>query len=402
MNIDNQNSFPDNDPTEKRQRFLPNNRYFTISIYAMVVFTLGLLIVRVVMTPFAVTNGIQRIFAVLMPFLIGVLIAMILNPIINRLYTIMTVKFKWKNQRVCHITAGIISYGFVIGLILLCIIFIVPQIFTSISELVNSLPKLYQMTYQFFNTLQTRFPNLDVSSLQKMVNDALPNMISQIRSFASDIVPALYTASVSIVMLVANTFIAIIVSVYILADKQGLKKIFKIILYSFMPKKYIAPAVHVLRECNSIFTSFIVSKAVDSLIIGLLCFLFMTIFRMEYALLISVIVGITNMIPYFGPFIGAVPGVLVLLISNPLSSLGFLVLIFVLQQFDGLFLGPKLMGDSVGMKPLAIIISITIGGKIAGVLGMFLSVPIGAIIGYLLNLLIDHQLKKRNLTRDSF
>ena len=143
-----------------------------------------------------------------------------------------------------------------------------------------------------------------------------------------------------------------------------------------------------------------VSKALDSLIIGCLCFILMTIFDLDYAVLISIVVGITNMIPYFGPFIGAIPGFLILLIVNPWKSLGFLVMILILQQFDGLYLGPKLMGSSVGMKPLWIIVSITLGGKIAGVLGMFLSVPLGAILVYLFNLLIDRVLSKKNIDRD--
>ena len=385
--------------SDKRQKFLPNNRYFTICIYAVTVILLGALIVRVVMTPFAVTNGIKRVLNVLMPFLMGILIAMIMNPIINRLCLIMEQFFKIKNKRVCRVLASVLSYVMVLGLILICIIFIVPQVFSSITELVNSLPKIYRITTNFFNNLQQHFPNTDMSDIQKTVNDILPNLISTIRNFASDIVPAIYSASVSIVQWVLNAIIALIVSIYILGDKKSLKKLIKIILYSVVPEDYIPGSIQILRECNNIFTNFMVSKALDSLIIGCLCFIFMTIFGLDYAVLISIVVGITNMIPYFGPFIGAIPGFLILLIVNPWKSLGFLILIFILQQFDGLYLGPKLMGSSVGMKPLWIIVFITLGGKIAGVLGMFLSVPLGAILVYLLTLIIDRVLGKKNIDR---
>ena len=397
----NRNVSPD-DPSklDKRQRFLPNNRYFTICIYAVTVILLGALIIRVVMTPFAVTNGIKRVLNVLMPFLMGVLIAMIMNPIINRFCFLMEKYLKIKKKKVCRILASILAYVLVLGLILICIIFIVPQVFSSITELVNSLPKMYRLTTDFFNNLQQHFPNTDMSDIQKAVNDALPNLISTIRNFASDIVPAIYTASVSIVQWVLNAIVALIVSIYKLGDKKGLKKLIKVILYSFVPENYINGSIQVLRECNNIFTNFMVSKALDSLIIGCLCFILMTIFDLDYAVLISIVVGITNMIPYFGPFIGAIPGFLILLIVNPWKSLGFLIMILILQQFDGLYLGPKLMGSSVGMKPLWIIISITLGGKIAGVLGMFLSVPIGAILVYLFNLLIDRVLSKKNIDRD--
>lgn len=398
----NRNFSPDDSSkSDKRQKFLPNNRYFTICIYAVTVILLGALIVRVVMTPFAVTNGIKRVLNVLMPFLVGVLIAMIMNPIINQLFRLMTRYFKIRNKKVCRILASVLAYVMVLGLILICIVYIVPQVFSSLSELVNSLPKIYRLTTNFFNNLQQHFPNVDMSDIQKAVNDILPNIISSIRSFASDIVPALYTASVSIVQWVLNALIAVIVSIYILGDKKNLKRLIKIILYSFVPENYIPGSIGILRECNNIFTNFIVSKALDSLIIGCLCFIFMTIFDLDYAILISMVVGITNMIPYFGPFIGAVPGFFILLIVSPWKSLGFVILILVLQQFDGLYLGPKLMGNSVGMKPLWIIVSITLGGKIAGVLGMFLSVPLGAILVYLFNLLTDRLLAKRNIDRNS-
>ena len=385
--------------SDKRQRFLPNNRYFTICIYAVTVILLGALIVRVVMTPFAVTNGIKRVLNVLMPFLMGILIAMIMNPIINWISQIMEQFLKLKKKKVRIILASVLAYMLVLGLILICIIFIVPQVFSSISELVNSLPKMYRLTTDFFNNLQQHFPNTDMSDIQKTVNDMLPSLITTIRNFSTDIVPAIYSASVSIVQWLLNAIVAVIVSIYILGDKKNLKKLIKIILYSFVPEEYISGSIQILRECNNIFTNFMVSKALDSLIIGCLCFIFMTIFDLDYSVLISMVVGITNMIPYFGPFIGAIPGFLILLIVNPWKSLGFLVLILILQQFDGLYLGPKLMGSSVGMKPLWIIVSITLGGKIAGVLGMFLSVPIGAILVYLATLLIDRILLKKNIDR---
>ena len=213
--------------SDKRQRFLPNNRYFTICIYAVTVILLGALIVRVVMTPFAVTNGIKRVLNVLMPFLMGILIAMIMNPIINWISQIMEQFLKLKKKKVRIILASVLAYMLVLGLILICIIFIVPQVFTSITELVNSLPKMYRLTTNFFNNLQQHFPNTDMSEIQKAVNDMLPNLISTIRKFASDIVPAIYSASVSIVQWILNAIVALIVSIYILGDKKSLKKLIK-------------------------------------------------------------------------------------------------------------------------------------------------------------------------------
>ncbi len=155
------------------------------------------------------------------------------------------------------------------------------------------------------------------------------------------------------------------------------------------------------RTCNAIFSGFISGKTVDSFIIGVLCFLLMSILQLPYALLISLIVGVTNMIPYFGPFIGAVPGALIILLISPWKMIVYLIMILVLQQFDGLYLGPKILGDSTGLRPIWIIFAITIGGALMGFVGMFLGVPCVAVISYLTGEWIDRRLEKRGIDSES-
>jgi predicted PurR-regulated permease PerM len=164
-----------------------------------------------------------------------------------------------------------------------------------------------------------------------------------------------------------------------------------------MPKKTADTTRKVLRESASIFSSFIIGKVVDSLIIGIICFICMTIFRFPYALLISVAVGVTNIIPYFGPYIGGVIGGIIILIVNPVKVIFFAIMILVIQQFDGLYLGPKILGEKTGLRPLWVIFSIIVGGKLFGVIGMFLGVPCVAVISYILNLIIEYLLKKKNI-----
>ena len=153
-----------------------------------------------------------------------------------------------------------------------------------------------------------------------------------------------------------------------------------------------------IRECNHIFNGFLFGKMIDSLIIGILCFIIMNVLHLPYSLLMSLIVGITNMIPYFGPIIGAIPGVLMYLFIDPKLSLIFAIMILVLQQFDGLYLGPKILGDQTGIKPLWVIFGITVGGAYFGVIGMFLGVPTVAVITYLSNLFLNKKLKKKNIS----
>ena len=136
---------------------------------------------------------------------------------------------------------------------------------------------------------------------------------------------------------------------------------------------------------------------IDSLIIGVLCWIAMTVLNIPYALVISVIVGITNMIPYFGPFIGAIPGVVLLIIVDIKFAVIFGILIFILQQFDGLYLGPKILGESTGLRPIWIIFAITVGGWLAGVVGMFLGVPVVAVISFLIDRSLKLRIKKKNI-----
>ncbi|MDY3774036.1 MAG: AI-2E family transporter, partial [Eubacterium sp.] len=150
-------------------------------------------------------------------------------------------------------------------------------------------------------------------------------------------------------------------------------------------------------QCNHIFNGFLYGKSVDSLIIGILSLIAMSIMGLPYALLLSVIVGVTNMIPYFGPFMGAIPGVIIYLVIEPKYVIIYVIMILVLQQFDGLYLGPKILGDLTGIKPLWVIFGITVGGAYFGVLGMFLGVPVVAVIMHIINVIMETKMKKRML-----
>jgi predicted PurR-regulated permease PerM len=169
-------------------------------------------------------------------------------------------------------------------------------------------------------------------------------------------------------------------------------------MYALMPAKTVNLIKEVLKESANIFIGFILGKALDSLIIGIICFVLMMIFQFPYAVLISVIVGITNMIPYFGPYFGGAIGFLFVLINSPIKALFFVLLILVIQQFDGLYLGPKILGNSTGLSPLWVIFAITVGGSLFGVLGMFLGVPCVAVISYILNRIISHLLNKKHVS----
>ena len=174
---------------------------------------------------------------------------------------------------------------------------------------------------------------------------------------------------------------------------QGATKICYCLMKPEKCKSFIANA----KECFRIFTGFIIGKSIDSLIIGIMTFFFLKLLNLPYALLVAVIVGVTNMIPFFGPFIGAIPCGILYLCIDPIYTLIFAIMIFIIQQFDGWILGPMILGDSTGIRPIWVIFGITVGGAYFGFAGMFLGVPFTAVIVYLVNKAVDKKLAKKKI-----
>ena len=225
----------------------------------------------------------------------------------------------------------------------------------------------------------------------------LPKLFELTNNLLTNIVPMLYEASMSFAKGLFNLFIAFIVSIYMTIDKFILKYAGKRIVLAIFNENFSYRVLRTLKDCHNIFSGFIIGKSIDSLIIGLLAFVAMTILKLPYTVLISVIIGITNMIPYFGPIIGAVPGAFILFIVSPMKCLIFIIMVFVLQQFDGLILGPKILGESTGVRPLLILFSITVGGAYFGPLGMFLGVPFFATVQFLIKNWVDYRLYKKKI-----
>lgn len=393
---------PEPTPPGKSQKFIKNNQYFTICIYGVVMVLLSAIIFKCIIDIDKTKAWLRQILNMLSPFIFGALLAYVLNPMVHVFYRAIDNIAKRTNLRIKHglhtILAILITYLIVFGFIVLTLLFVFPEITKNLVDFVNYLPTAYNTLLDLLARLQEQFPNIDIQSMTQPMSDAIPDLITSLRDFATNMVPALYTLSMSIAGWIVNFLISVIVSVYMLYDKRRLMRACWKIIYAFLPLKHIPACQEILSECNRLFSSFVVGKFIDSTIIGILCFILMTILRLDYVPLISIIVGVTNMIPYFGPFIGAVPGILIMLFINPVHALVFGIMILCLQQFDGLILGPKILGDSTGMKPLWIIFAITVGGQLAGVIGMFLGVPVVAIISYLFDLYLAHRLRKKQIS----
>jgi predicted PurR-regulated permease PerM len=384
-----------------KNRFLPDSKYYTILVYSLLFVFCSILIYKFVGNFNGTLSLIGKIISLISPFIVGAFIAFILYPLVKFLYhKVFMDKFHVKSCKAAKYLSITFAYLFAIGIITILIVFIAPQIYDSLSEITEQLPIWYNNAVAFVHTFEnnhTDWTFIDYDMINTKLESAFPLIMDYLSKIMTNLLPLIFNTSMLIVKGIINFIISIMVSVYMISDHKNLFYHTKRMIYALLPKSAADTTRKIIRESSHIFSSFIFGKALDSLIIGIICFICMLILRLPYAVLISVIVGITNMIPYFGPYIGGIMGGIVIIIVSPVKVIIFAILILVIQQFDGLYLGPKILGESTGLKPLWVIFSITIGGSLFGVLGMFLGVPCVAVIGYILHLIIEHFLHKRNI-----
>jgi predicted PurR-regulated permease PerM len=398
----NTNTAQDINPVIRKNRFQPNSRYFTIVIYGLM-FVLGtILLVRIVGSFNNTVKLLGQALQVIAPFLVGAFIAFILYPLVRFFYrNLFKNTLHMKSDKLSKWLSILVTYVIAIGVIAILMVFILPQLYTSITDIVDRLPVWYNNLTTIVDNFENRHADLgfiDYNLINEHLTSLYPKIISYLTDTLANLLPYVVNTSMAIVKGVVNLIISIMVSVYMISDHKNIFYQFKKLLYAVFPKQAADTARTICRESTNIFLKFMYGKAIDSVIIGIICFICMNIFKFPYTVLISVIVGITNMIPYFGPYIGGVLGGIIIVIVNPVQVIFFAVMILVIQQFDGLFLGPKILGDSTGLKPLWVIFAIVVGGAMFGVLGMFLGVPTMAVICYILNIVVEHFLKKRNIT----
>ena len=398
----NTNTAQDINPVIRKNRFQPNSRYFTIVIYGLM-FVLGtILLVRIVGSFNNTVKLLGQALQVIAPFLVGAFIAFILYPLVRFFYrNLFKNTLHMKSDKLSKWLSILVTYVIAIGVIAILMVFILPQLYTSITDIVDRLPVWYNNLTTIVDNFENRHADLgfiDYNLINEHLTSLYPKIISYLTDTLANLLPYVVNTSMAIVKGVVNLIISIMVSVYMISDHKNIFYQFKKLLYAVFPKQAADTARTICRESTNIFLKFMDGKAIDSVIIGIICFVCMNIFKFPYTVLISVIVGITNMIPYFGPYIGGVLGGIIIVIVNPVQVIFFAVMILVIQQFDGLFLGPKILGDSTGLKPLWVIFAIVVGGAMFGVLGMFLGVPTMAVICYILNIVVEHFLKKRNIT----
>ncbi len=351
-----------------------------------------------------------KLFSVLTPVLYGLGMAYLLAPIVNfleRAILRLRDKLERKRSRAIRIHKGwlraasiFLTWAVVLVLVYLLLSMLVPQLVDSITTLVNNLESYYTTIYNWVTGLLSDNPELkDLfnryynETIQWLTTKLLPGLQTAVTNFTGSLVTGVW----SVVIFTKNFLIGIIVSVYLLAAKEKSTARCCKLLYGVLPEEQAKFAMRGFRRMDHIFSGFVRGKLLDSLIIGILCFIGCSILKLPYTPLVSVVVGVTNVIPFFGPFLGAIPCALLILLVSPLKCLYFVIFIFLLQQLDGNVIGPKILGDSTGISSLWVIVAILVGGGFGGVLGMFLGVPIFACLQVLVRWLLNTRLEKRHM-----
>ena len=359
----------------------------------LIVVLIGITFYLVVSKLDVVRYNVSGVMNIISPFITGFAIAYLLNP-----------PMRFVEEKLFHGCRG--SHGmaiatvYFVALLVLTVLLkmVLPQVGESIRVFAGNVPAYLRNLDEMAQFLIDYF-NIDGESIQSVLasyNDVLRQAVN----LAYERIPDLVNMGVALGSGLISGITAIISSVYMLASKKKLIPQVKRMIYAFVPTPKANVFLHYARRANRIFTGFINGKIIDSAIIGVLCYLFARLLRIDFPLLISVIVGITNIIPFFGPIVGAVPCMMILLLVNPWAALRFGLLIIVLQQFDGNILGPKILGDSTGLSPVLVLLAIVVGGGLFGFMGMILGVPTFALIYSILRDITALKLKNRGIDQE--
>lgn len=327
---------------------------------------------------------------ILSPFAGGIVIAYILDPMVKFFYAKL-----FKEKKGTRGFAILLAYAVAILLLMLLAWLVVPQIVNSIGMLFTNFPSYIQGVQNMLLYVQNEY-GIDLQQATKMLDDS-EAMVKEIYAMATEAMPQIVASIGSVASNFVAIFTSIAASIYMLADKDHLLHQLRTLAHAFLPEKVASNTLRICHYANVNFTGFFVGKIIDSAIIGVITFVAMTILRLDFAVLISVFIGITNIIPVFGPFIGAIPSVFILLLIDPLQAVIFCVLILIIQQLDGNFIGPKILGSSIGISALWILFSIVVGGDLFGIVGMVVGVPVFATLYGLAQEFVHYALDKRGI-----
>ena len=380
-----------------------------IAMLAFIVLAAALFVYFMLFRFDAVSSGVSTFFAILAPIIYGFILAYILNPVMRftencclKIWAKCKKTPSTKALKALRVSSSILSVILLLLIVGALFTLLMPQLKESVHTLIGKLPQysdnLQNWYTSFINTYAVDEPfksilSSTVATIQDWISVSLPE---HIKSFA----PKLTSSVVDIFGFLMNLLLGLVVAIYVMVAQDSIGARAKRMCYAFFN---IATANQILKNLRFIdekFGGFFIGKIIDSAIIGVMCYVGCLFIFPDYALLIAVIIGVTNVIPFFGPFVGAIPTTFLILCNDPLAAVVFIIFVFLLQQFDGNFLGPKILGDSVGVSSFMVLVAILIGGGFLGFPGMIIGVPLCAILTSVIQAQILQRIADKNLPGD--
>ena len=338
----------------------------------------------------SIREHLRNFLDILSPFLVGFAIAFLLNAPMEFFRQKVYGRLRG-GKALAILTVYLLAAAVVAVLVQL----VLPQVVRSVELFVYNVPYYLSNLNDLSQEIVSRL-HLDSRVMGSLI-DTYDELVRQAGDTLYRRLPDLFNLGVALGSGVISGFTALIASIYMLYSKENLVRLLKRLVYAFVPTDKARVFLGYCRKSNQIFSAFLNGKIIDSAIIGMLCFFLSCLIKIPFAILVSVIVGVTNIIPFFGPIVGAVPCLMILLIVDPFSALRFFILIVALQQFDGNILGPKILGDSTGLSPLLVLAAIVAGGGLFGFLGMVLGVPACAVLYSILRDVTALKLRRRGV-----
>ena len=380
-----------------------NRRYVKAGITAVAVLGVTILLAFALLRIDGIMGIVNGALRILQPFVFGAVIAYILTPLCGKIENLLLKVLGEKHRRLCSGLSIFLSIVLFITVVVLLILIVIPRVFNSIMGIVNSLPGQLRELNRKIEELVSIDPEL-----QRAWAVATSEIIRRIQAFrdtglmplAQRLLSGTATYVTILFRLLSNLLLAIVITVYLLATRRRIAAQAQLVVRSVFSTKWADRIEREVRFADEMFNGFFMGKLLDSAIIGALCFVGCLAMGFKNTLLIAVIVGVTNIIPFFGPFIGAVPCALLLLLDNPTHALMFVIFIIVLQQLDGNVIGPKILGDTTGLSALWVMFGILLFGGLWGILGMLVGVPLMAVIYDIVRQLTFRGMRRRGYEGD--
>jgi len=396
-------NFTSNRPSGLRQLWNQSKVYF-------LVLAAGILFYFILLRLSSLSGILTQLITVLKPVIYGVVIAYILNRPVNfceKYFARVLIKWTKNEKKAGKAARGLgilVSMAFILFLFIGLCNLILPELYRSIMNLVLTLPQQLEDILTKINsmniadtTVDLMIKNIFTEATTYIQNWLKTDLLSQLETIMSGLTEGV----VGMIGMVFDLMIGMIIAVYLLFSTKTFASQGKKVLYAFIKPKYANMTLHLTRKSNEIFGGYIAGVMTDAAFVGVLCFIGMWFLKMPYAVLISVVIGTTNIIPYFGPYIGAIPSVILILLNDPRQGIYFIIFILVLQQIDGNIIAPKILGDSTGLSSFWVIVATLLGGGIFGLVGMVMGVPAFGVIYYVVQTIINQKLEKKNLPAHS-